>query len=175
MKIYNYGIDWEQTKTERGFLTYNETHWTVDSSYRGSEKLNEENCPRSFTLNVRVDPTLQVEDARKQVADTFNELWDVISNAQRSLQKGKSLKPLRPQWDVYGKYLQVYDLRMQYPEMEWSEIAKRIFPDEVEKDRKPVHRKIRKTELPFKTAIDKVRHYWREADRMINKEGWKQI
>lgn len=85
---------------------------------------------------------------------------------------GKSKKP---QWDVYDKYLQVYDLKEANPKMEWSEIAKIVFPEEVERERKAVHRKTKKKELATDSAVSKVFRYWKEANKMINEGGWKQI
>jgi len=168
-------IDWETTTTEQGgILTYNQTHWCVRGKSQGLEKLNEDNCPRSFTLNIRVDPALQKENVRNKVLYVFNELWDIIAEVQKSLQKGIFLKPFKPRWDVYDKYIQVYDLKKANPNMEWSEIAKIVIPQEVENHRAPF-RKTRKTELPPKTTVDKVRHYWREANKMIDKGGWKKI
>jgi hypothetical protein len=165
-------LDFESIRAEG--LTYGDTHWCIHSLSKGFEKLNEDNCPYSFTLNIRVDPALQKENVKNKVLDVFNELWDIIAEAQKSLQKGTFLKPFKPRWDVYDKYVQVYDLKKANPNMEWSEIAKIVIPEEVEKHGAP-HRKTRKTELPSKTTIDKIRHYWREANKMINKEGWKKI
>lgn len=84
------------------------------------------------------------------------------------------LKAKRPQWDVYKKYLQVYDLKKVDPKMTWSDIAIKVFPDEIYKN--PAHkRKPRKAILPQPSAVDKVKYYWREANKMINEGGWKQI
>lgn len=76
--------------------------------------------------------------------------------------------------DAYEKYLHVYDLKKDNPNLEWSEIAKEVFPNEVE-DNIPAHRKARKTQMPSRTAIDKVRYYWRMANEMINQGAWKRI
>lgn len=81
----------------------------------------------------------------------------------------------KPQWDVYDKYLQVYDMKRANPKMQWSEIAKIVFPEEVTRERKPTHRKIRRKELVTNSAVSKVFRYWKEANKMVNKEGWKQI
>ena len=54
------------------------------------------------------------------------------------------LKAKKPQWDVYEKYLQVYDLKDANPQMEWSEIAKLVFPAEVIKEHNAPHRKTEK-------------------------------
>jgi hypothetical protein len=77
--------------------------------------------------------------------------------------------------DVYEKYLQVYDLKDANPQMEWSEIAKLVFPAEVIKEHNAPHRKTRKKELASNSSVSKVFRYWKEADKMINKEGWRQI
>jgi hypothetical protein len=85
------------------------------------------------------------------------------------------LKAKKPRWGVYDDYLKVYDLKEAKPEMEWSEIAKLVFPGEVIKEHNAPHRKTRKKELASNSSISKVFHYWKEANKMINKEGWRQI
>jgi len=80
--------------------------------------------------------------------------------------------PKKPQWDVYDKYLQAWDLKKANPKMEWSEIAERVIPEEAYPN---PNKRGKKKILVQQSSIDKVRYYWREANRMINKEGWKQI
>jgi hypothetical protein len=120
------------------------------------------------TVIVKVHLDRKKEDIIKDVKF----LLDLLYKEAKSYKV--DLKAKKPQWDVYDKYIQVYDLKKADPNMEWSDIAKKVIPEEVNKHEAP-HRKTRKTELPSKTAIDKVRYYWREADRMIDKKGWMKI
>lgn len=87
------------------------------------------------------------------------------------------LKAKKPRWggDVYDDYLRVFDLKEANPKMEWSEIAKLVFPGEVIKEHNAPHRKTRKKELASNSSVSKVFHYWKEANKMINKGGWRQI
>ena len=87
------------------------------------------------------------------------------------------LKAKKPRWggDVYDDYLRVFDLKEANPKMQWSEIAKLVFPGEVIKEHNAPHRKTRKKELASNSSVSKVFHYWKEANRMINKGGWRQI
>lgn len=67
------------------------------------------------------------------------------------------LKRPKPRWDEYDKYLEVYALRKK--NTSWRKIAFQIFPNDVDID----------------SAMRKVRHYYEQADRMINKGGWQRI
>ena len=90
---------------------------------------------------------------------------------------GVDLKAKKPRWRdrVYDDYLRVFDLKKANPRMEWSEIAKMVFPGEVIKGHNAPHRKTRKKELASNSSVSKVFHYWKEANKIINKEGWRQI
>jgi len=79
------------------------------------------------------------------------------------------LKRMKSHWDVYDNYLRVYDLKKENPKLTWSEIAIIIFPQEVYKNTK------RDKNLAMNSAKDKVRNYWRQAKKMIEEGGWKQI
>jgi hypothetical protein len=62
----------------------------------------------------------------------------------------------RPRWDEYDNHLKVYDLRKK--KKSWRQIAQIIFPNDESPD----------------SAMRKVRHHYRQAERMIN-GGWGQI
>lgn len=83
-------------------------------------------------------------------------------------------RPKKPQWDVYDKYLQVYDLRKANPKMSWADIAIEVFPEETIKNT-AYKRKPKRDLIPQQSATDKVKHYWKEANKMINEGGWKKI
>lgn len=114
----------------------------------------------------------------RQKGDIVRDIKSLLTLLKRESELIDNIKlagSKKPQWDVYDKYLQVYDLKKANSEMEWSEIAKIIFPEEVARERKPTHRKIRKKELATNSAVSKVFRYWKEANKMVNKGGWKQI
>ena len=68
------------------------------------------------------------------------------------------LKRPKPHLDIYDKFLEVHDLRTEdRKKWSWSKIAGKMFPGE-----------------PLRLAVDKVRHYDRQAKRMIS-GGWRQI
>ncbi len=120
------------------------------------------------TITVRINLNRQ----RKDIESHLEFLLNLLEYEAGLL--GYDLgSPRKPQWDVYEKYLQVYDLRKTDPPTNWPEIAKRVFPEEVE-TRKAPHRKTRKTELPSRTSVKKVKYYYDEAVKMIN-GGWKYI
>jgi hypothetical protein len=93
------------------------------------------------TVIVKVHLDRKKEDIVKDVKF----LLDLLNKEAKSYKV--DLKAKRPQWDVYDKYLQVFDLKKTNPNMEWSEIAKIVIPEEVEKHRAPF-RKTRKPSYP---------------------------
>jgi hypothetical protein len=123
---------------------------------------------RTITIKIHLDR--QKEEIKKQMDFLFELLEWEAEYLEEDLGASK-----RPQWDVYDRYLQVYDLRKANPKMKWDEIAKRVFPEEIERERKAAHRKIKKGELATDSAVNKVFRYWKEANKMIDKGGWKQI
>jgi hypothetical protein len=127
---------------------------------------------RTITIKIHLDR--QKEDIKNDLEFLLKLL--ALEAKMFDLDIGISKKP---QWDIYDKYLQVYDMKKANPKMEWSEIAKEVFPREVDRNRVPVQalgsRKIRKSEKAYDTAVSKVRYFWKEANKMINKGGWRQI
>lgn len=120
---------------------------------------------KSIIIKIHLDR--KKEDITKDVRFLLDLLYKQTKNYK------VDLKAKRPQWDVYDKYLQVYDLKKANSKMSWADIAIRVFPGEIFKN--PAYkRKPRKTILPHPSAVDKVKHYWKEANKMINR-GWKQI
>jgi hypothetical protein len=146
--------------------------WTVFDFTKGKyEKLTQGNCPDSISIHINIKLSYPKSKIESLILETFENAYNVVINTQKATLRKKSS---RPRLSTFKQCIQVYDLKTTKPKMEWSEIAKRIFPEEVEKHKAP-HRKTRKNELPLRTAIDKVRHYYRQADKMINKGGWREI
>jgi 5-bromo-4-chloroindolyl phosphate hydrolysis protein len=104
--------------------------------------------------------------------EVVEEFWTLILQAQKSITKDKSLTSFKPRWDIYQKYIQVYDLKKANPKIEWSEISKVVIPEEVYEN---PNKRAKKKTLVSQSTIDKVRYYWREANKMINEGGWRQI
>jgi hypothetical protein len=121
------------------------------------------------------DKTIQIKirlnRKKGNILKDINSLIDFIE--EEAKYRKFNLKGLKPHWDEYEKYLRVYDLKKGNPRLTWSEIAKEIFPDEVEKHVSPHKQQIKM--LVTQTAKDKVRYYWNRANIMINKGGWKEI
>jgi hypothetical protein len=108
--------------------------------------------------------------------DIFKDVRFLLDLLDKEAKRYKvDFKAKKPRWGVYDDYLRVFDLKEAKPEMEWSEIAKLVFPGEVIKEHNAPHRKTRKKELASNSSVSKVFHYWKEANNMINKGGWRQI
>jgi len=65
---------------------------------------------------------------------------DIISDVEHLLKTldreakvlKKSFKRPKHHWEEYDKYLKVFDLKTENPQMPWSEIAMAVFPEDVE-------------------------------------------
>lgn len=113
-------------------------------------------------------------DRKKE--DIIKDIKFLLDRLNKEAKRYKvDFKAKKPQWDVYEKYFQVYDLKETNPKMEWSEIAKIVFPSEIIREHNAPHRKTRKKELASNSSVSKVFHYLKEANKMINKGGWRQI
>jgi preprotein translocase subunit Sss1 len=90
--------------------------------------------------------------------DIFKEVKYLIKFLKQEAEVAHiDLKEKRPRWDEYDKYLDVYDLR-EKAKKSWRKIARELFPEDKSKDE----------------GISKVRHYYKQAEKMIN-GGWHQI
>lgn len=123
----------------------------------------------------REDKTVMVkvhlDRSREDIRRDLDFLLNLLDNEAKHYKV--DFKKVKPQWDIYDKYIQVYDLKKNNSKMTWLEIAKEVFPDQVYKDISP-HRKLPR-ELVSPLLKDTVRKYWKVANEMINKEGWKRI
>lgn len=171
----------------RDDYAYHHLHREMDSEYFddivAARNLNKEYTKGPYpklaidavNLNENTIPIeIHLDRKKEDILRDVGFLLDVLHQEAKEFHIDLG-RPKKPQWDVYDKYLQVYDLKKANSEMEWSEIAKIIFPEEVARERKPTHRKIRKKELATNSAVSKVFRYWKEANKMVNKGGWKQI
>lgn len=159
---------------ESKFLDYSELFNLLHSTKIFGKRWRQEN---DLTLDaVKKDETILIKvHLDRQINNIIGDikyLFDLI-RWERKVEGKDSKSAKRPHWDVYDKYIEVYDLKKNNPQMSWSDIAIKIFPEETHKNL--AHTKPRKSLKPHPSAVDKVRHYWREANKMINQGGWKQI
>lgn len=121
----------------------------------------------SITIEIKLDR--KKEDIHKDI-----DLLLAMLEVEAKRQKIKLWHRKRPRFDIFKKMLQVYDMRKESPKMTYSDIAKHIFPDEVYQP--TAHkRKARQERIATPNAINKVMHYAKEATKMIDKGGWRQI
>lgn len=145
----------------KGHIAKKFKEWTVfDHDTKTFEPLNEYTCPTSITITLAIEPHFKEGDVKKLLREVFDEAYGKVSIAQRKI---FGSKPSRLRVDQFKKYLSVWDARMK-DKKKWFEIAKEVFPEYFEGPKKePV------------VARDLVRHYYKQADKMINRGGWIKI
>jgi hypothetical protein len=110
---------------------------------------------------------LHLERKEKDIIRDMKILLYLVRN--EIIEHKVNIKWVKSHWDVYDNFLRVYDFKKGNPKMTWSEIAKVIVPKEFYKNKKGDNI------FATPSAKDKVRHYWRQAKKMIEEGGWKQI
>lgn len=160
------------------YLARNEQYFRSIDNWRKKRTDQFSKHGRFFSLLNAVhkeDKTIQIKihlnRKKENILKDIHSLIDFI--AKEAKYRKFNLKRPKPHWDEYEKYLRVYDLKKEHPTLTWSEIAKDILPDEIEKHVSPHKQQIKI--LATQTAKDKVRYYWNRANIMINKGGWKEI
>lgn len=115
---------------------------------------------KNKTVMIRIHLDRKKEDILRDISLLLDNL------AKEAKEDDIDLKRPKPHWNVYDKFLKVYDLRRKDKrKWTWSKIAERMLPNEVQIDREG-----KKT----RNRLDKVRHYDRRAKEMIS-GGWRQI
>ena len=150
-KMLNYLL--EKRRTRGGRISENAKepwHMAIDA-------VNEKD--RTIMLKIRLDRK------REDILEDMGQLLTLLKKEAKIL--GLDLmRNVKLHWDEIDKYIKVYDLKKQ--NQTWNDIAKQMFPVEVDWNRK--HTK----ELATTSAKDKLRHYHRQAIKMIN-GGWREI
>jgi hypothetical protein len=118
---------------------------------------------------------INLDRKKEDIHKDIDLLFEVLKIEAKQRKRKPWHSPKRPQFDIYEKIIQVYDMLNESPPKSWSEIAKRIFPDEVHppeaRSKKP--RKQESSATP--NAINKAMHYAKVAKEMIEEGGWRQI
>lgn len=117
---------------------------------------------------------INLDRKKEDIHKDIDLLFEVLKTEAKQRKRKPWHSPKRPQFDIYEKMTQVYDMRHESPPMRYSEIAKRIFPNEVHAPTSH-KRKPRQDKIATANAITKVMHYAKEATKMIDKAGWRQI
>jgi hypothetical protein len=106
--------------------------------------------------NKTVTIKIHLDRKKKEILNDIGLFLDILK--REAIHYNIDLKRPKPHWDIYDKFLEVHDLRREdRKKWSWSKIARKMFPGE-----------------PLRSAIDKVRHYDRQAKKMIS-GGWRQI
>ena len=106
--------------------------------------------------NKTVIIKIHLDRKKKEILRDMGLFLDILKREAKDY--NVDLKRPKPHWDIYDKFLKVHDLRTEdRKKWSWSKIAGKMFPRE-----------------PLRSAIDRVRHYDRQAKRMIS-GGWRQI
>jgi Proteobacterial transcriptional regulator-like domain len=179
LPIYETAKSWKIEDRMKEFQEFYEKYPEEDAlSNRdkdlGIRKLTRKNFPRAISVVVRFphhDLPFHKTDLINEVTQLFRDELEEFLKARKAIFKPKTA--LRPRHDLFFDYMRVYDRKKKNPNMSWSDIAKEIFPDKIEKHVSP-HRKIVR-EIVSSSTKDVVRKYWKQADRLINREGWKYL
>jgi hypothetical protein len=106
--------------------------------------------------NKTITIKIHLDRKKKEILRDMGLFLDILKREAKDY--NIDLKRPKPHWDIFDKFLEVYDLRRENrKKWSWSKLAKEMFPEE-----------------PLGPAIDKVRHYDRQAKKMIS-GGWRQI
>jgi hypothetical protein len=100
---------------------------------------------------------------------------EIITDLQKLLRlldeqakpRGIKFRRTKPHLKEYENYLKVYDLRKK-DKRTWPNIALEIFPAEMAYNKK-------RKKIPEPSAVSKVRNYYNQAVRMIDKNEWRLI
>ena len=146
-------------------------HWGIGCHGR-YEKLTKENCPRSISIRIEIQPWFSKATVEKKLMEEFGRAFQTVRDAQRAIFE----KPYLPHFDeeTFNRIMMAYDLRTADPPLSLTDIAIKVLPDETEKNIAHKRRTI-KSILPKPSAKDKVRYYLRMADKLINKNGWRYL
>jgi len=116
---------------------------------------------KTIMVKIRLDRT------REDILEDIERLLTLLKKEAKILGIDMERK-VKLHWDEIEKYIKVYDLKKQNPQITWDEVAKQIFPGEDNPNKKFTK------QLATQGAKDKVRHYYRQAIKMIN-GGWREI
>lgn len=141
-----------------------------DYKHKSHTEITLINCPRVFRLTVDVNPMFKKSDVRRSLLKEFDKAYDTLIRVRETLERRKP-KHNRPRYNEINTYLRVYDLKLN---MSWPDIAMTIFPEQTTKNT-AYARRIKKTERPFPSAIENVKYYWKQANDLINKGGWRRL
>lgn len=116
---------------------------------------------KTIMVKIRLDRT------REDILEDIERLLTLLKKEAKIFGIDMERK-VKLHWDEIEKYIKVYDLKKQNPQITWDEVAKQIFPGEDYWNKKFTK------QLATQGAKDKVRHYYRQAIKMIN-GGWREI
>lgn len=112
--------------------------------------------------NKTVIIKIHLDRKKKEILGDIGLFLDILKREAKDY--NIDLKRPKPHWDIYDKFLEVHDLRREdKKKWSWSKIAERMFPEDC-----------KGKNIFSRSAIDKVRHYDRQAKKMIS-GGWRQI
>jgi hypothetical protein len=140
-------------KSKENFAGWTIWHTDDKSEFPKTSPLTSENCPHYLMIVARVDPWIQKTRLIEAINQCAKKNLDKLLKAQRSVFDKKSL---RPRFDEFETYKNVYDLRDKGKS--WRKIAKETLPNEEEPD----------------VAMRRVRYHYDQAKWWIN-EGWRVL
>jgi len=145
-------------------------NWEIWNGKTGKyEELTRKDCPKSISISIEIRPWFSKMAIEGQLLEVFETAYQKVRDAQKAV-LGK--KQRRPGDDEFQKCMKVYDLKEESPKMSWADIAEEVI---VGCTYENPNKRGKKKVLVYQWAIDKVRDYYKVADNLINKEGWRQL
>jgi hypothetical protein len=141
--------------------------WMIQHENDKFEKLTKENCPRTISIWVEVQPWFTKSVIEKRLVAKFDEAYELLKYVQNVVLKKKSLGPRDD--DEFQKFMKAFDYKDKNPGITLNDIALRMFPDATYKNAKGTR------DLSKSWAKEKVRYYLKRAEYYINNEGWKEL
>jgi hypothetical protein len=137
----------------------------------------EEEHPRDYSKPLTIDAVdwstktipliIKLDQKKESILRDIEYLLDLIYKEAKAPKI--DLKRPKPHWDEFEKYLKVYDYRRDKSQQwSWVKIAREMFPKET-------HTDYRGKVIPHPSAIDKVRNYYRQAQKMVEEGEWMKI
>lgn len=140
--------------------------WTVLNSGVGTyEPLSQDNCPTSITITMACEPYSQKGELEVLLLKEFERAYRWVLAAQKEV-----FGRMRPRFNELKDYLTVYDLKKE--NRSWNDIAVQVIPEWAYKN---PNKRGRKKMVASQEAIERVRRYYRRADDLINRGGWKKM
>ena len=129
--------------------------WTVyNSDIETQEELTPDNLPEYITITIRCEPGSQIGELEAILLKVFGKMYKKLLAAQKMILKASP----RARFVEFKNYMDVYDFKKRNPCMTWAEIGAAKIGKKKDGSEK-----------------QNARDYYKKAENLIEKEGWKML